>query len=101
MSVVSMVDPLVDLTRKSTDDMGAHVLASDTPVHRTDSASKVCTRSATASQTGRARGVASDRRAGAVCSKYLRTVTRANPSSRATARCDRPSTSTLCRTTCT
>jgi hypothetical protein len=35
---------------------------------------------------------------GAASSSYLRTVTRANPNSRATARCDRPSTSTLCRT---
>src|ERR1700680_2843536 len=31
---------------------------------------------------------------------YFRTVTRANPHSRATPRCVRPSTSTLCRTTC-
>ena len=43
-------------------------------VHRTDSARSVWTRSATASQTGRGRAVASDRRTGAACSRYLRTV---------------------------
>ena len=56
------------------------------------------TRSATASHTGRSRGAASNFRRGIAWSMYLRTVTHANPSSRATARCDRPSTSTLCRT---
>ncbi len=71
------------------------------PVHRTESASTACTRSAIASHTGRGRGVASAFRAGAAWSTYFPTVVRERPSSRATARCVRPSTSTLCRTTCT
>jgi hypothetical protein len=71
------------------------------PVHRTESASTACTRSAIASQTGRGRGVTSAFRTGAASSTYFPTVVRERPSSRATARCVRPSTSTLCRTTCT
>ena len=42
-----------------------------------------------------------DAPAGAAWSTYFPTVVRDRPSSRATARCVRPSTSTLCRTTCT
>jgi len=71
------------------------------PVHRTESARTACTRSAIASHTGRGRGAASTFRAGAAWSTYFPTVVRERPSSRATARCVRPSTSTLCRTTCT
>ena len=55
----------------------------------------------TFAQTGRGRGWLSAFRTGAAWSTYLLTVIRDRPSSRATARCDRPSTSTLCRTTCT
>jgi hypothetical protein len=55
------------------------------PVHRTESVSTACTRSATASHTGRGRG-ASAFRPGAACSRYRRTVTRASPNSGATAR---------------
>ena len=57
-------------------------------------------RGLTFSQTGRARGWDS-RRTGSAPSTYLRTVTRETPNSLATCRCERPSTNTLWRMTCT
>jgi hypothetical protein len=70
------------------------------PVHWPDSVSSASTRGPTVSHTGRGRGAASVR-TGTACSTYFRTVFREIPNSFATRRCERPSTNTWCRTTCT